>query len=265
MRRLNLAGLVTEAWTFREAGLGEDHQPLSQFARSPDCRPPARSPSAPSRSTRCWRHSRKPGWSTRTATAGTRSASRCWGSSYGGSMPTRTGERNPAAKRPAAEKPGLDDRRKLTSWAAGCAGRVLAHFETAAPGDGRPRVAVDAARAWGGGTSGLARLRMASSGPGRPRRRPPGRASRRGGRRPRGRTRRGHRPHARTRPVGRRLRGQIRHGGRRRTRRPGRTGTPGGHASRVPPRVRPSGMTDPGAIRIPRGAEHIGPQVVNVG
>lgn len=69
-------------------------------------------------------------------------------------MPTRTGERNPAAKRPAAEKPGLDDRRKLTSWAAGCAGRVLAHFETAAPGDGRPRGAVDAARAWGGGTSG---------------------------------------------------------------------------------------------------------------
>jgi hypothetical protein len=38
--------------------------------------------------------------------------------------------------------------RALAISAADCAERVLSHFETARPGDGRPRLAIEAARAW---------------------------------------------------------------------------------------------------------------------
>lgn len=44
----------------------------------------------------------------------------------------------------------LQRHRMLTAWAADCAERVLAHFE-AASGDGRPRRAIEVARAWGRG------------------------------------------------------------------------------------------------------------------
>ncbi len=41
-----------------------------------------------------------------------------------------------------------DDRRLLAAWAADCAERVLPIFEDSAPGDPRPRAAIDGARAW---------------------------------------------------------------------------------------------------------------------
>ncbi|WP_372339551.1 putative immunity protein, partial [Nocardiopsis sp. CC223A] len=43
---------------------------------------------------------------------------------------------------------GDDERRLLTRWAADCAERALPLFEAMAPGDGRPREAVEAARAY---------------------------------------------------------------------------------------------------------------------
>ena len=43
------------------------------------------------------------------------------------------------------------DRRLVASWAADCAERVLPIFEAEAPGDGRPRDAVERARAYGRG------------------------------------------------------------------------------------------------------------------
>jgi hypothetical protein len=45
-------------------------------------------------------------------------------------------------------KYGEQDRKLLASWAAGCASRVLPLFEEAHPGDGRPRRAIEACRAW---------------------------------------------------------------------------------------------------------------------
>ena len=39
-------------------------------------------------------------------------------------------------------------RRTLAPWAADCAARALARFEAAAPGDGRPRAAIDGLRAF---------------------------------------------------------------------------------------------------------------------
>lgn len=44
-----------------------------------------------------------------------------------------------------------DDHRRLARWAADCAEHVLDLFEGAQPGDGRPRAAVEAARAWARG------------------------------------------------------------------------------------------------------------------
>jgi hypothetical protein len=43
------------------------------------------------------------------------------------------------------------DRRAVASWAADCAERVLAVFEAEAPADGRPRDAIERARAFGRG------------------------------------------------------------------------------------------------------------------
>lgn len=40
------------------------------------------------------------------------------------------------------------DHHLLALWAAACAGHVLAHFESAEPGDDRPRRALSAVRAW---------------------------------------------------------------------------------------------------------------------
>lgn len=40
------------------------------------------------------------------------------------------------------------DHHRLALWAASCAEHVLGHFETARPGDPRPRQAIEHARAW---------------------------------------------------------------------------------------------------------------------
>ena len=44
-----------------------------------------------------------------------------------------------------------EDHRRLALWAALCAEHVLHLFEAEAPGDRRPRAAIDGARAWAGG------------------------------------------------------------------------------------------------------------------
>jgi hypothetical protein len=44
-----------------------------------------------------------------------------------------------------------EDHRRLALWAAQCAEHVLHLFVAEAPGDPRPREAIDAARAWAGG------------------------------------------------------------------------------------------------------------------
>lgn len=50
----------------------------------------------------------------------------------------------------------LEDRRVLASWAADCAERALRLFELEVPGDGRPRVAIERARAFSRGEVGVA-------------------------------------------------------------------------------------------------------------
>ena len=45
----------------------------------------------------------------------------------------------------------LNDHQLLALWSAACAERVLPLFEAAAPGDERPRKAIEAARAWARG------------------------------------------------------------------------------------------------------------------
>jgi hypothetical protein len=46
------------------------------------------------------------------------------------------------------EHPTTDDQKALLLWAAECAEHILHHFEAARPGDGRPRAAIEAGRAW---------------------------------------------------------------------------------------------------------------------
>ncbi|CAL9514230.1 hypothetical protein SUDANB121_03721 [Nocardiopsis dassonvillei] len=58
--------------------------------------------------------------------------------------------------------PDGDGHRLLTRWAADCAERALPLFEAAAPGDGRPREAVAAARAYALGERRTQRLRTAA-------------------------------------------------------------------------------------------------------
>lgn len=53
------------------------------------------------------------------------------------------------------------DHRLLALWAATCAEHVLPLFETAQPGDSRPRDAVDAVRAWVRGELAMMRTRAA--------------------------------------------------------------------------------------------------------
>ena len=52
-----------------------------------------------------------------------------------------------------------DDHRLLTLWAVECAEHVLHLFEGEHPGDTRPREAVDAARAWVGGSVAMREAR----------------------------------------------------------------------------------------------------------
>lgn len=47
-----------------------------------------------------------------------------------------------------AELAGKTDKRTLAIWACDCAKRVLSYFEKKYPGDMRPRLAIEAGRAW---------------------------------------------------------------------------------------------------------------------
>jgi hypothetical protein len=53
------------------------------------------------------------------------------------------------------------DHQLLAGWAADCAEHVLHHFEQAAPGDDRPRRAIEAARAWARGELTMTQARTA--------------------------------------------------------------------------------------------------------
>jgi len=50
----------------------------------------------------------------------------------------------------------------ITNWAADCAERVLPLFESAKPGDGRPKAAIAAARRWASGKLSMAEARKAA-------------------------------------------------------------------------------------------------------
>lgn len=54
-----------------------------------------------------------------------------------------------------------DEHHLLAAWAATCAEHVLALFERARPGDGRPREAIGAARAWARGEAPMMATRAA--------------------------------------------------------------------------------------------------------
>ena len=54
------------------------------------------------------------------------------------------------------------DHRLLALWAAACAEHVLAHFESAQPGDPRPRRAIELARAWVSGEVRMSEARSAA-------------------------------------------------------------------------------------------------------
>jgi hypothetical protein len=53
-------------------------------------------------------------------------------------------------REPGALTLSEDDRRMLAVWAADCAERTLSLFEAQAPGDTRPRDAIDGLRAFAG-------------------------------------------------------------------------------------------------------------------
>ena len=55
-----------------------------------------------------------------------------------------------------------DDHRLLAVWAGDCAQHVLHHFELARPEDGRPRQAIDMARAWARGEVTMTQARTAA-------------------------------------------------------------------------------------------------------
>lgn len=50
----------------------------------------------------------------------------------------------------------------IASWAADCAERVLALFESVKPGDSRPKAAISAARRWANGKLSMADARKAA-------------------------------------------------------------------------------------------------------
>lgn len=65
----------------------------------------------------------------------------------------------------AVHRGGLLDgacHRLLAGWAADCAGHVLGLFEARCPGDGRPRRAVETARAWSRGQATVGEAREAA-------------------------------------------------------------------------------------------------------
>jgi hypothetical protein len=55
-----------------------------------------------------------------------------------------------------------DDHRLLALWAADCALHVLGHVERARPEDGRPRYAIELARAWARGEATMTEARTAA-------------------------------------------------------------------------------------------------------
>ena len=57
---------------------------------------------------------------------------------------------------------GDEDPRLLMVWVADCAEHVLSYFEEKHPGDGHPRRAVDAGRAWARGETELGDVRAAA-------------------------------------------------------------------------------------------------------
>jgi len=54
------------------------------------------------------------------------------------------------------------DHRALALWAADCAERMIDHFNQSNPSDNRPRLAIEAARAWARGEIGVGEARSAS-------------------------------------------------------------------------------------------------------
>jgi hypothetical protein len=56
----------------------------------------------------------------------------------------------------------LDELRQLSLWTADCAERVLALYEAAAPGDTRPREAIEAVREFGAGGKRTQQIRTAA-------------------------------------------------------------------------------------------------------
>jgi hypothetical protein len=66
-------------------------------------------------------------------------------------------------RQPGALTLSEDDRRVLATWAADCAERPLPLFEAQAPGDTRPRDAIDGVRAFARGDMRIGRVRALSA------------------------------------------------------------------------------------------------------
>ena len=105
----------------------------------------------------------------------------------------------------------LTSHRLLAAWAAECAEHVQPLFDAACPGDDRPRLAVEAARAWSRGE--IAAGRRTRGGRGGARGGAGGARGRAARGRPRGRSRGGDRPHGRPLAGGGALRRQSRGAG----------------------------------------------------
>ncbi len=56
----------------------------------------------------------------------------------------------------------VQDQKQMTLWAAECAEHVLSYFEQERPGDMRPRLAIEAARAWVKGELKVSEARTAA-------------------------------------------------------------------------------------------------------
>jgi hypothetical protein len=74
-----------------------------------------------------------------------------------------TGEPLSVKRQPGALTLGEDDRRVLAVWAADCAERTLSLFEARAPGDTRPREAIDGLRAFARGQMRIGTVRALSA------------------------------------------------------------------------------------------------------
>ena len=69
-----------------------------------------------------------------------------------------------ADKMKQKDKPGKQGQKELAFWAADCAEQVLPYFEKERPKDGRPRKAIEAARAWARGEITVGEARKAAFG-----------------------------------------------------------------------------------------------------